>query len=254
MSKIALCAFDAYGTLFDVAAAARRLADSIQAGDSSMASTGAAGRAFAAHWMEAADHWRRKQLEYTWLRASYGVHRDFREVTRDSLEWTLDALAIASGEERDALTERLMALYDALDAYPEAKAALEALAADGRRRCVISNGTPQMLSAAVGAAGFGKLIEESLSVETVGVFKPDRRVYQLVEQRMGVPPAATLFVSSNGWDICCAAAFGFRTAWVNRRGDPVDRLPGAPERIISNLSDLPQIARELEASGPSATS
>ena len=119
-------------------------------------------------------------------------------------------------------------------------------AIDGRRRAILSNGAPKMLAAAVSSAGFDNLIEASLSAEDVGVFKPDPRVYDLVEARLGVAPSSVLFVSSNGWDICCGAAYGFRTVWVNRRSDPVDRLPGAPERIVSDLSALPQIARDFD--------
>ncbi|MCI4664337.1 MAG: haloacid dehalogenase type II [Neomegalonema sp.] len=246
MARIELCVFDAYGTLFDVGDAARRLASAIEAGGPEAEATGAAGRAFAARWSEAAEHWRRKQLEYTWLRAAYGAHRDFWDVTGDGLDWTLDALAIPSGSEREALRTRLMGLYETLAPYPEAKAALQALAADQRRRAILSNGAPKMLSAAVASAGFGDLLEAALSAEEAAVFKPSPKIYDLVETRLGVAPSSALFVSSNGWDICCAAAYGFRTVWVNRRGDPLDRLPGAPEKVIADLSSLPAIAKALE--------
>ena len=246
MTKIALCAFDAYGTLFDVAAAARRLAQEIDADSPAAAATGAAGRTFAARWAEAAEHWRRKQLEYSWIRGGFGAHLDFWDVTGDALDWTLDALSIPEGPERSALRTSLMGLYETLDAYAEATTALEALAADGRRLCVLSNGAPKMLAAAVRSAGLEALIETALSVEEVCVFKPNPRVYDLIGARMGVERGATLFVSSNGWDICCAAAYGFRSVWVNRRGDPLDRLPGAPDRIVADLAELPRVARELE--------
>ncbi len=247
MASIEICVFDAYGTLFDVGAAARRLAAAIEAGDADVAATGAAGSAFAARWTEAAEHWRRKQLEYTWLRAAFGAHRDFWAVTGDGLDWTLDRLDIAAGSERDALRARLMGLYETLDAYPEAKPALEALAADGRRRAILSNGAPAMLAAATRSAGFDDLLEAALSAEEAGVFKPSPKVYDLVAAKLGVSRASVLFVSSNGWDICCAAAYGFRTVWANRRGEPVDRLPGAPDRTVADLSALPEIARELSA-------
>lgn len=245
MARINICVFDAYGTLFDVAAAARRLAAEIEA-NAEAAELGLAARVFADRWSEAAELWRRKQLEYSWLRAAFGAHRDFAAVTGDGLDWTLDALAISEGAERAALRARLLSLYETLDPFVEAKAALEALAADGRRRAILSNGAPAMLAAAVRSAGFDTLLEAALSAEEAGVFKPDPRVYDLVEARLGTPPERVLFVSSNGWDVCCAAAYGFRTAWVNRRGEPMDRLPGAPDRVIADLSHLPALARELE--------
>jgi 2-haloacid dehalogenase len=104
---------------------------------------------------------------------------------------------------------------------------------------ILSNGSPDMLDAAVRSAGIGALLDDVLSVESVGIFKPARVVYDLVGQRFGCPPEEVLFVSSNGWDVCAAAGYGFRTVWVNRAGDPVDRLPAAPEAQLSDLSGIP---------------
>lgn len=242
MAAIEVCVFDAYGTLFDVGAAARRLAQDIDEDPGA----GAEERRFAAAWSTAAEHWRRKQLEYSWLRASFGAHRDFWAVTGDGLDWTLDALEIAAGPERDDLRERLMRLYERLDPFPDAVSALEALRARGRRLAILSNGAPAMLEAATRSAKIDALLEATLSAEEAGVFKPDPRVYDLVETRFGVARGATLFISSNGWDVCCAAAYGFRTVWVNRRGEPMDRLPGAPDRVVKDLLGLPDIAAEME--------
>jgi 2-haloacid dehalogenase len=213
--------FDAYGTLFDVASAARRAF----AGDPVMA----------AAWPRLAEDWRRKQLEYSWLRAIMGQHADFRSVTADALDWALEAQGI--GADRD----RLMTLYDTCEAYPEVAPVLAALAARGLRCAILSNGTPAMLAAAIDAAGLGHAFEAVISVEEAGVFKPDARVYALATARLGLAPADIAFVSSNGWDAAGAALFGFRSLWVNRAGAPQERLPAAPVRTIADLSALPAI-------------
>ena len=213
--------FDAYGTLFDVASAARRAF----ANDPAMA----------AAWPRLAEDWRRKQLEYSWLRAIMGQHADFRGVTADALDWALEVQGIAA--DRD----RLMALYDTCEAFPEVAPMLSALAARGLRLAILSNGTPALLAAAVTAAGLDGRFEAVISVEEAGVFKPDARVYALVPARLGLAPADIAFVSSNGWDAAGAALFGFRSLWVNRAGAPQDRLPATPARTIADLSALPAI-------------
>ena len=217
--------FDAYGTLFDTGAAAARLA----------AEPGREALAKVAPSLAAT--WRDKQLAYTWLRAVAGDHADFRRVTEDALDYALEAVGLPHD-----IAPELMALYDRLDAYPEARACLETLRQGGRPTAILSNGSPAMLDAAVSSAGLGPLLDAVLSVEAVGVFKPHARVYDLVGERFGGPAGEVLFVSSNGWDAACAAAYGFRTVWVNRRGEPVDRLPGRPWRIVSDLSAVPALA------------
>jgi 2-haloacid dehalogenase len=213
--------FDAYGTLFDVAGAARA------------AAAGPDGADLAAIWPRLAEDWRRKQLEYTWLRSLMRDHADFRRVTADALHWALDAQNLD-----DSHHARLMALYDRLPAYPEAAAALTALRAKGVRTAILSNGTPAMLEAATVSAGLSDLLDAVISVEEAGVYKPDPRTYALVQARLGVAPAEVLFVSSNGWDIAGAAAFGFATVWVNRANLPTDRLGAAPGRIVADLSEM----------------
>lgn len=215
-----VCVFDAYGTLFDVAAAAR---------------LASAGQDWAAHWPKVAADWRRKQLEYTWLRAVAGAHADFWQVTQDALDWALEA----AGLEGAALRARLLGLYWELPAFPEVPAMLEALAEQGHRLAILSNGSPGMLAAAVRHAGLEGRFAAVLSVETVGVFKPDARVYGMVGPALGVQPAEVVFVSSNGWDACSGGAFGFRTVWVNREGAPMDRLQGRPEVVLGDLRALP---------------
>jgi 2-haloacid dehalogenase len=135
-----------------------------------------------------------------------------------------------------------MALYDRLDAFPEAPEALARLKAAGHRTAILSNGTSAMLASAVESAGIGAHLDAVLSVEEVGAFKPHPRVYDLVGQRLGSEPNETLFVSANGWDACAAAAYGFRVAWVNRRGEPVDRLAGRPAHVVADLAAIPGLA------------
>ena len=216
--------FDAYGTLFDVTAAARQAA----------AEPGA--EALAPVWPVLAEEWRRKQLEYSWLRAIMGLHADFAEVTAEALDWAMEARGLGADHR---LRARLLALYDGLEAYAEVPAVLARLRADGAKLAILSNGTPAMLSSATASAGIAPLFDAVLSVEEVGVYKPSARVYDLVEARLGLPPREVLFISSNGWDIAGAARFGFQTAWVNRAGLPVDRLPHGPQHILRDLIALP---------------
>lgn len=221
-----ICVFDAYGTLFDVAGAAR------------MAAAEPDGGALAAIWPRLAEDWRRKQLEYSWLRAIMGQHADFWQVTQDGLDWAL----AASGLSDSGLRGRLLALYRRLPAYPEAAGVLAALKTGGRATAILSNGTPAMLDAAVSSAGIGDRLDAVLSVESVGIFKPSSAVYRLVTDHFACRADEVLFVSSNGWDAAGAAHFGFRTVWVNRAGLPMDRLPAAPAHVLPDLSQLPALA------------
>ncbi|MCF8486807.1 MAG: haloacid dehalogenase type II [Rhodobacteraceae bacterium] len=222
-----LLVFDAYGTLFDVAAAARMAATRPDAGR------------LAEVWPKLAEDWRRKQLEYSWLRTIMGAHADFATVTAEALDWAMEAQGL--GTER-GLRAVLLGLYDQLAPYPEVPAVLNALRQKGLRLAILSNGAPAMLQSAVRSAGIDGLIEACLSVEEVTTFKPAAVVYGLVEARLGVAPAQVLFVSSNGWDVAGAARFGFTTAWVNRSGAPIDRLPHGPAHILPDLTHLPEIA------------
>lgn len=226
---VTTCVFDAYGTLFDVAAAARAAAG--EPGNEVLADC----------WQDLSAHWRSKQLQYTWLRAVTGEHADFWDVTQDGLDWAMEAVGL--GEAR--LRERLLELYWELWAYPEVPAMLLALKEAGLTTAILSNGSPAMLDAAVKSAGIGEVLDDVLSVESVGVFKPDARVYDMVGDRFGVTRDAVLFVSSNGWDAASAASYGFRTAWVNRVGEPVDRLPGRPEAQMADLTGIPDLVQRL---------
>tara|TARA_R110000765_G_scaffold2301_1_gene6602 strand:+ start:196768 stop:197454 length:687 start_codon:yes stop_codon:yes gene_type:complete len=224
---VTTCVFDAYGTLFDVAAAARLAAEQPEF------------PALAKAWPQLAEHWRAKQLNYSWLRAVMGTHTDFWTVTQDALDWSLEK----TGLEGDAaLRQRLLDLYWELQAYPEVPAMLKALKAAGLNTAILSNGAPAMLDGAVQSAGIDDVLDDCLSVESVGIFKPDSRVYDLVGARFGCARDEVLFVSSNGWDAAAAAHYGFRTAWVNRAGDPVDRLPATPDTILTDLTGIPALA------------
>jgi len=224
---ITACVFDAYGTLFDVAAAARQAADAPDF------------PALKPHWAELANHWRLKQLQYSWLRAVTGAHTDFWEVTQNGLDWALEATGLAGDP---ALRERLLALYWELQAYPEVPQMLAALKTAGLQTAILSNGSPAMLDGAVQSAGIGDVLDDVLSVEDVGIFKPDARVYDLVGKRFGCTADQVLFVSSNGWDAAAATGYGFTTAWVNRAGDPMDRLPWEPEHVLTDLTTIPTLA------------
>src|SRR5215467_237982 len=173
------CVFDAYGTLFDFAAAARGCRDVL--GDSIDKLTAL---------------WRDKQLQYTWLRALQGRHADFWQVTGDALDFALETLAI----EKPGLRDRLMNLYLTLDTFPEVPGVLEQLKKAGLKMAILSNGTPVMLSAAVKAARLDALFDAVLSVEEVGIYKPHPKVYQLAVDRLGIPATAIAFQSSNAWD------------------------------------------------------
>lgn len=225
---ITTCIFDAYGTLFDVSAAARQAAREGQFPK------------LADHWMDVANYWRLKQLQYTWLRAVADAHTDFWEVTQNGLDWALEATGLDGDP---ALRQRLLDLYWELRAYPEVPAMLAALTKSGLQTAILSNGSPAMLNGAVQSAGIGDLLDDVLSVQSVGVFKPASSVYQMVEDRFGCKRSEVLFVSSNGWDAGCATGFGFQTAWVNRAGEPLDRLPWTPAHVLTDLTPIPDLAR-----------
>ena len=190
---IRLCVFDAYGTLFDVAAAAR------------VAAQEPGAEAWATRWPALSAQWRRKQLEYTWLRAVAGAHVDFWQVTQDALDWALEAEELSDS----SLRQRLLDLYHELAAFPEVPGVLAALKTQGLKLAILSNGAPAMLEAAANSAGVTSQFDAILSVEEVGVFKPHGSVYGMVGTRFGMDPAEVAFVSSNCWDACAAAAYGF---------------------------------------------
>ena len=220
LDGIEACVFDAYGTLFDFASAARGCRDVL--GDNVDRVTAL---------------WRDKQIQYTWLRAAQGRHADFWQVTGDALDFTLDTLDLR----QPGLRDRLMSLYLSLQPFPEVRDVLARLKDKGLRTAILSNGSPNMLDAVVTAANLNDLFDAVLSVETVGVFKPHPKVYQLACERLGLAPASISFQSSNAWDAHAASAFGMRVIWCNRYGQRPERLPGAPDREVTSLAALPEI-------------
>src|SRR5262245_30023345 len=214
------CVFDAYGTLFDFASAARACRDVL--GDDIDRLTAL---------------WRDKQLQYTWLRAVQGRHTDFWQVTRDALDYSLDTMLI----ENAALRDRLMHLYLTLDAFAEVPDVLEKLRTTGLKLAILSNGSPKMLDAVVKNAKLKKFFDAVLSVEDAGIFKPHPKVYQLAVDRLRIPASGICFQSSNAWDAYAASAFGMQVVWCNRYGQRRERLPGNPDREIKSLAELPAL-------------
>ena len=220
IEDIGACVFDAYGTLFDVNAAAAQCRDAL------------GGKAD-----ELSALWRTRQLEYTWLRSLMQEYVEFWQVTGDGLDYALAVLGI----EDDALRQRLMDIYMRLDAYPEVKDVLTALKVGGLKTAILSNGSPKMLSSAVENAGINEVLDDTFSVDSIGIYKPHPSVYQMAVDGLGVNAARICFMSSNAWDAAAAANFGFRVVWVNRFGQPQERIPGDPEQVIQTLETLPPL-------------
>jgi len=218
--NIKACVFDAYGTLFDVHSAVgkyyQRLGDVAD---------------------QVSTIWRTKQLEYTWLRSLMKKHADFWQVTRDGLDYALDVYNIRDTKLRNDLVDA----YLHLKCYPEVPDALARLKDSGRQIAILSNGSPAMLEAVVKSNELEDLVQTILSVETVGVFKPDPRVYKLAVDRLGVAKEEIVFMSANAWDAVGATAFGLRVAWINRFAQRPERLPFQPDTEIKTLADLPDL-------------
>jgi 2-haloacid dehalogenase len=218
IQDVGACVFDAYGTLFDVTAAAARCRDAL--GDKADA---------------LASLWRTKQLEYTWLRSLRGDYVDFWHVTGQSLDYAMASLKL----EDNALRTRLMELYLVLDAYPEVREMLRTIKNAGVKTAILSNGSPSMLIAAVQRAQLQGLLDEVISVDSIRIYKPHPSVYQLAVDKMRLPPERICFLSANAWDASGGAYFGFRVVWINRFRAQPEQLPGKPEREIHTLAELP---------------
>lgn len=217
---IRACVFDAYGTLFDVHSAVARHSKAIGSQADALSRL-----------------WRQKQLEYTWVRALMNRHADFWQVTSDALDF-----AMASFDIQDpGLRSALLGAYLTLDAYAEVPEVLARLRASGIRTAILSNGSPAMLDAAVRAAKIDHLVDDTMSVETVGVYKPDGAVYKLAVDRLRLPAAQISFQSSNAWDAAGASAFGFRVVWVNRSAQPREYGGIMEAAEVDSLHRLPEI-------------
>jgi 2-haloacid dehalogenase len=209
--------FDAYGTLFDVHSVVE------------------AGREITGDPLALSTTWRQKQLEYTWLRALMGTYADFWAVTEAALRYAIRRLGLTA---TDAQIRRLMEAYLSLACFPEVRPALGRLA--GRPRAVLSNGAPAMLAAAVAASGLATFLEHVISVDRVKTYKPSPRVYALGPEVLGVSAGELLFVSSNGWDVAGAKAFGYQVAWCNRSHAPEEELGVRADLVVDTLDQLPR--------------
>lgn len=224
-----LVVFDAFGTLFDPSATTRGLE-----------------RAFPGRGAALSARWRDLQLQLTWQRALMGAYRDFDAVTADALG---AALAEAGLPLPAAEAERLAAsLYADLPPYDDAVDALNSLSSLGLALAILSNGTPGQLARLAATAGLPKRMA-LLSADAVRTYKPDPRVYALVEERQGIPPARTLFVSSNAWDVAGAGHFGFSCVWLNRTGAPFLGAGRPPAVRASALGELVRRLGEQESAG-----
>jgi 2-haloacid dehalogenase len=223
MPAIRATVFDAYGTLLDVHTAMARHAARL-----------------GQDWQLLSAEWRAKQLEYSWVRSLAGAaqHRDFWSLTQEALTF----VAQRHGMGDRAVLREVLAAYRQLPAYPEVPGMLSELRnrQPSVSRAILSNGEPNMLNDAVRAAGIGELLNEVLSIEAVGVFKPDPRVYRLATERFGLDPDAIAFFSSNSWDAFGALAFGFRVFWVNRSGQPDEYGLRGRVTELADLSSVPQ--------------
>ncbi len=220
LENVQACVFDAYGTLFDVNAAAGHC--SADLGDK---------------WQPLAELWRGRQLQYTWLRSLMADYVDFWQITGDALDFAMANLGI----EDTALRQRLMDLYLQLDAYPEVPEVLATLKQAGMKTAILSNGSPDMLQSAVENAGIAEHLDAVISVDPLRIYKPSSVVYAEVERLLGVTPEQVSFQSSNAWDAHGASAFGFKVVWVNRFGQAVERLPGQPDVMLESLDNLPVV-------------
>ncbi|MEM9333100.1 MAG: haloacid dehalogenase type II [Pseudomonadota bacterium] len=209
--------FDAYGTLFDVHSAVSRHADHVGENPARVS-----------------EIWRNKQLEYTWVRTGMDRYRDFWHLTADALDFALEAVPGTNPECRKTLLDA----YLSLDCYPEVPEVLQTLKANGVKTAILSNGSPDMLSAAVQSAGLTELLDHEFSVDEIGVFKTDPATYAMVTNEYGIQPEDVAFQSSNRWDIAGATAFGFTCHWINRTGQPDEYKDLAPEKVLSDLTGL----------------
>ena len=208
--------FDAYGTLFDVNSAAAKC--KIKIGDK---------------WEAFANFWRTTQLEYTWLRSLMKRHKDFWQVTEDSLEKSMKVFNIDKG-----MKNELLSLYKILSPYPEVKGVLENLKKKNFKLAILSNGTPALLNKLVASSNLNNLFDDLFSIEEVKIYKPDSKVYDLPVKKYKIEPNEIIFLSANTWDVSGGGNYGYNSVWVNRNKSHFDILDYQPKNIIGNLSQL----------------
>ena len=212
MKKIKVIIFDAYGTLFDVNSAAEKCKEKI--GD---------------RWESFANYWRTTQLEYTWLRSLMKRHKDFWQVTEDSLDKSLLAFKIDPN-----MRSELLNLYKILNTFPEVKEVLKNLKEKKYKISILSNGTPDLLDGLVKSNNLEKMFDDIFSVEEVGIYKPDAKVYDMPIKKYKVAKNEVAFLSANTWDVSGAGNFGFNSIWVNRNKNIFDKLDYIPHNEINN--------------------
>jgi 2-haloacid dehalogenase len=213
--------FDAYGTLFDVHAAIARHRAAVGPDADRMS-----------------ELWRARQLEYTWTLSAMGRYEDFERLTERALDFVLARFPGVDPKLKPAL----LASYRELDAYPDARLALDSLKAAGFVTGIFSNGSPAMLQSAIGAAKLGGVLDHVISVHDLRVYKPRREVYALVTAALKIAAEDVAFVSSNRWDVAGAANFGFKPVWVNRAGMPDEYSDLKPVAVVRDLAALPGLA------------
>ena len=216
MKNIKAIIFDAYGTLFDVNSAAEKCKDKI--GDK---------------WEGFANHWRTTQLEYTWLRSLMKRHKDFWQVTEDSLDKSMKAFKIDS-----SMKNELLDLYKILSPFKEVPEVLKSLKEKDLKLAILSNGTPSLLDELVKSNNLENIFDDIFSIEEVGVYKPDSKVYDLPIKQYQIQTNEVAFLSANTWDVSGGGNYGYNSIWVNRSNNTFDNLDYVPKYQIKNLSKL----------------
>ena len=216
MKKIKAIIFDAYGTLFDVNSAAEKCKEKL--GDK---------------WEGFANYWRTTQLEYTWLRSLMRRHKDFWQITKDSLDKSMNFYNIDN-----SMRSELLNLYKVLSPFTEVRDALKNLKRSNYKLAILSNGTPDLLNELVVSNQLKDIFDDIFSVEEAGIFKPDSKVYDLPINKYNIEKNEVLFLSANTWDVSGAGNYGYNTVWVNRNNNIFDKLDFEPNQQISNLSEL----------------
>ena len=216
MKKIKAIIFDAYGTLFDVNSAAEKCKEKL--GDK---------------WEGFANYWRTTQLEYTWLRSLMRRHKDFWQITEDSLDKSMNFYNIDN-----SMRSELLNLYKVLSPFAEVRDAVKKLKQSNYKLAILSNGTPDLLNELVVSNQLKDIFDDIFSVEEAGIFKPDSKVYDLPINKYNIEKNEVLFLSANTWDVSGAGNYGYNTVWVNRNNNIFDKLDFEPNKQISNLSEL----------------
>ena len=216
MINIKAIIFDAYGTLFDVNSAAEKYKDKI--GDK---------------WESFANYWRTTQLEYTWLRSLMSRHKDFWQVTKDSLDKSMEAFKIDSSMRGD-----LLDLYKILSTFPEVKEVLGKLKEKNYKLAILSNGTPTLLNELVKSNNLEGIFDKIFSIEQVGIYKPSSKVYDIPIQKYKIKKDEVIFLSANTWDVSGGGNYGYKSVWVNRNNNVFDSLDYIPQYQVNNLGEL----------------